>query len=379
MCLKYLLIAVVLFTASCDNKSKDSKTETTEAVIGEDGKPMTENEKAESTGFWEKLIMVELKDHNGAVAAIMPFPSTWKIGNLGNSSTGPSITGPNGIQVNDFPLRSFMDNYNSSLQQAYSQSGQQMRGMPGINQLIQEDIVPWAQNQGMQLVKFYEIPEISGIDKWYSDQLYKAMPSRSDVAAFSIDWKRADGTSYFQILHLNVSTSDAMQQWYYRVSGLEAQADHFEKAKKQLIFALANTRYNLEPIMAFNRDEAQKAGQSWAAHNQRMAQNQANFEAQQQAFVNKSNAINDAIMNGYRERNASSDRNQEKFIDGVYERTNVQNTETGQQYKVAAGANQYWMNSNGEYFSTKLDDYNPNLDDNMNAQKWQQLKEIKKQ
>lgn len=78
-----------------------------------------------------------------------------------------------------------------------------------------------------------------------------------------------------------------MQQWYYWTSGLEANADYFETAKKQLLFALANTRYNLEPIMTFNGEEAQRVGQSWAAHNQRMAQNQANFEAQQRAFVKK--------------------------------------------------------------------------------------------
>jgi len=82
-------------------------------------------------------------------------------------------------------------------------------------------------------------------------------------------------------------------------------------------------------------------------------------------------------MSGWRERNASSDRQQEQTIDGIYERTNVQDPETGQKYKVAAGANQYWMNSNGEYISTQLHDYNPNLDKNMNEQKWQQLKQIK--
>ncbi|HMI77883.1 MAG TPA: hypothetical protein VK484_03775, partial [Ferruginibacter sp.] len=325
-------------------------------------------------GFWEKLIMVELKDQNGMIAAIMPFPSSWQMGQLGN---GPSITGPNGITITDFPSRMFMDNYNAALQQAYAQGGQQMRGMPGVEQLIQQDLVPWAQGQGIQFVNFYEIPEISGMDKWYSDQLYKALPSRSDVAAFGIDWKKDDGTPYFMILHLNVSTSDAMQNWYYRTSGLEANPDYFETAKKQYIFALANTRYNLEPIMTYNQQEAQRVGKSWAAHNQRMAQNQANFEASQRAFINKSNAINDAIMSGWRERNASGDKQQEQTIDGIYERTNVQDA-TGKQYKVAAGANQYWMNSNGEYISTKLNDYDPNLDKNMNEQRWQQLKEIKK-
>ncbi|MEO6541609.1 MAG: hypothetical protein ABIN74_11475, partial [Ferruginibacter sp.] len=317
------------------------------------------------------LVMVELKDQNGVIAAIRPFPSSWQIG---NSLT----TGPHGISIKSFPLRTFMDNYNPSLQQSYVQSGQQLRSMPGVEQLIQEDFVPWARDQGMQLVDFYEIPEISKMDKWYSEQLYAAMPARSDVAAFGINWKKNDGTPYFQILHLNVKTSNTMQNWSYYVDGVEAEAAYLETAKKQLIFGLANTRFNLEPIAKFNREEAQRCGQSWAAHNARMAQNQANFEAQQRAFINKSDAINNAIMSGWNQRNAASDRNQENTIDGIYERTNVQNTETGQQYKVSAGANQYWMNSNGEYISTRQNDYNPNLDQNMNEQSWKQLKEIKK-
>jgi len=368
----------VFFAVGCANTEKDSNTQTSENIIDKNSQPFAENRKDSSNGFWEKLVMVEFKDPNGMVSAIMPFPSSWKIGQVNSSNEGASITGPNGVKVTDFPARNFMNNYNANLQQAYEQGGQQMRGMPGIEQLIQEDFVPWAQNQGMVLEKFYEIPEVSKMDKWYSDQLFKAMPSRSDIAAIGIDWKKNDGAQSFMIVHLNVSTSNDMQNWYYMASVLESNADHFEVAKKQYIFALSNTRYNLQPIMTYNQQEAQRVGQSWAAHNQRMAQNQANFEASQRAFINKSDAINDAIMNGWREKNASSDRNQERFIDGVYERTNVENTETGQQYKVAAGANQYWMNSNGEYISTRLNDYNPNLDQKMNEVKWQQLKEVRK-
>lgn len=375
MAVKYLFIALIFIAASCKNSSKKQAGNST-AETTENGESPANEDQNGSNGYWEKLVMTELRDAKGMVAAVVPFPSSWKIMQA-NSNGGPSITGPNGIKVTDYPTRTFMDNYNPSLQYSYSQSGQQMRAMPGIEQLIQEDFVPVAANSGLQFVKYYEIPEISKMDKWYCDQLLKALPSRSDIAAFGTEWKTKDGNPYFLLIHLNVSTSDAMQYWYYRSSGLEADPEHFEAAKKQYIFSLSNMRYNLEPIMVYNREEAQRIGQSWAAHNQRMAQNQANFEAKQRAFVNKSNAINDAIMSGWRERNASSDRQQEQTIDGIYERSNVQDPETGQKYKVAAGANQYWMNSNGEYIGTQLQDYNPNLDKNMNEQKWQQLKQIK--
>lgn len=371
---RYFFIALALIFTICSCNSNSNKqpgggSETAAAGENDETPAGSEDQgKTGSNGFWEKLEMRELRDQNGMVAAIMPLPSSWKLGG------GSTLSGPNGIRVTDYPAKNFMINYNQSLQYAYQSGGQQMRAMPGIEQLIQEDFVPVAANSGLEFVRYYEIPEISKMDKWYSDQLYKAMPSRSDVLAYGTEWKTKEGNPYFLLIHLNVSTSEAMQTWYYMSSGLEADPEHFEKAKKQYIFALANTRYNLQPIMVYNEQEAQRVGRSWAAHNQRMIQNQANFEAQQRAFVNKSNAINDAIMSGWRERNAASDKQQEQRIDNIYERTNVVDPTTGQGYKVSAGANNYWMNSNGEYIGTQLQGYDPNLDKNMNEIKWQELK-----
>lgn len=65
------------------------------------------------------------------------------------------------------------------------------------------------------------------------------------------------------------------------------------------------------------------------------------------------------------------------WSDKMQERTNAVDPSTGQKYKVAAGANNYWMNSDGEYISTDKQGYNPNLDDNMNSQRWQELQEVR--
>jgi len=374
MRITYLLIALTIFFTECNNNGSSGTTANGTTVDSAGNVIAVEGTTTESGGknnkFWEKLEMRDIGDGKGGVAAVIPMPSSWKYVNGG-------IAGPNGIKISDFPARSFMVSYDQSLQQVYSQSGQQMRQLPGFDQLVQEDFIPWGNSRGLQYVKSYEIPEVGKIDKWYSDQLYKAMPSRSDVTAYGIDFKTNDGKPYFVLVHLNASTTQNMQNWYYFYSGLEADADHFEAAKKQYIFSLANTRYNLEPIAAYNKAEMQRIGQNWASFNQRMAQNQASFEASQRAHVNKSNAINDAIMSGWKASNASSDKQQEQRIDGIYERTNVQNTATGQNYKVQEGSNQYWMNNNGEYIGTQLQGYNPNLDENMNGQKWEELQRIK--
>ncbi len=367
----YLFIALTFSFMSCNNseakKSENSSMETS-------GNPTSGNSSntkpaPKSNGYWEKLVMNEVYDSKGNIGAVVPMPAGWKFVKGG-------ITGPHGVKVTDFSIRSFMMNYNHSLDYAYS--NQKMRELPDIETLIQQDFVPVGAKNGLTYIKSYELPEISKLDRWYSDQLFKAIPSTPMVKAYGTEWKYANGNPYFLIIHLNSNKDYAMQQWYYWSSGLDAEPAYFEKAKKQLIFALENERYNIEPIMAYNKAEAERCGKSWAAFNQKMKANQAAFEANQIAHVNRVNAVNDAIMNNWNTSNTASDKRQEQAIDGIYERTIVQNTETGKTYKVQEGSNQYWMNSNGEYIGTKQSGYDPNLDDNMNEEKWQELKKIKK-
>jgi len=384
MQLKTLFAAFAIAIAGCglgdtdqSEKQNDVNTgEMTEAIDGGNGKPSGKKEQNNKNGNWEKMVMHPFYDQQGQVMAVMPFPSTWQIHRNQPKGT-PTITGPDGIKVIDYPTQSYTYTNDPNMQQMYYRSGKQLRAFPGIEDVIQQDIVPWCSNQGYEFVRYYEIPEVTKINKWYNDQLYKALPTHTEVVAIGTEWKSRNGDPFFLLMHLTNHTSEYTQGWYYICTTLQAANSQFEKAKKQLIFSLANTHYPLEPIMAFNRMEAEKAGRSWAAHNQRMAQNQANFEAHQRAHVNKSNAINDAIMNGWRERNAASDRSHEQFVDVITERTNVVDPSTGQRYKVSSGSNQYWMNSNGEYIGTNSHDYNPNLDENMNNQRWEELKEVK--
>lgn len=369
----FILIAFLSSGCSSPQNTPDDKTTITENSTAE---TETNDNPQKQTGNWQRLVLHQFKDGNGAVFAEMPFPASWKL-NTNRGKGEPTFTGPDGLRVIDYALKIFMYTGDQRMQQIYYQSGQQLRAMPGIEQLIQQDLVPTCAAQGLQFVSYSEIPEVTKTDKWYNDQLYKAVPSRSENAAIGTEWKTANDDPYFLLMHLSISTTAEMQNWSYWCTGLEADKTYFDMAKKQLLFGLANVHYPLEPIMAYNQREAEKAGQSWAAHNQRMAQNQASFEASQRAHVNRTNAINDAIMSGWQQRNAASDKQQEQFIDVINERTNVVDPNTGQKYKVSSGSNQYWMNSNGEYIGTKYNDYNPNLDENMNNQKWQELKEVK--
>ncbi len=385
MPVKYLFIALSLITVGCNNNTgTGGQKETSKAVpqssqeqSGHASTPQGAQPVANgNNGNWQKLVMRPFRDNKGALLVEMPMPENWKVEAI-RQQGDPGYTGPHNLKITDYPAQSFMYTNDPRMQQVYYQSGQRLRQMPGIEQIIKEDIAPQCASHGFEFVKWYEIPEVTKIDKWYNDQLYKAVPMETKNVAVGTEWKNSEGKPYFILMHLYTSQTAELNTWYYMLTDIKVDADYFEQARIQWIFTLANAHYALEPIMAYNQSEAQKAGRSWAQFNQRMAQNQASFEANQRAHVNRTEAINNAIMSGWRDRNAAMDKNQERTIDGIYERTNVVNTETGQQYKVAAGSNQYWMNNNGEYIATESHTYNPNLDENMNNVKWQELQEIK--
>lgn len=173
-----LLSSIIFIQCNNSEAQKNKLSQEENNTSNNDG-----NSSYEKKNNWQKLEMFELKNNKGIVDALIPLPATWKL-----NTEGATMIGPNGIRVTDFPGKSFMINYDPSLQYAYSQSPQ--REMPGIDRLIEEDIIPEVSKKGWQYIRHYEIPEISKMDKWYSDQLYKAVPSKTDVRVYGTEWKK---------------------------------------------------------------------------------------------------------------------------------------------------------------------------------------------
>ncbi len=378
--MRYLYLFLVLaLAAGCGDSATDTASETTvnaDGTVatheeGNNGASTASNQKKKPSNNWQKLEMIAFKDNKGRVIAEAPYPPDWNIKTMIKQGE-PGITGPNGVKIMDQPFKSYIYTNDPYYQQLYTQSGQQVIPWPGAEQLVKQHFVPELRNQGWTFKRWYEVPEVAKVDKWYNDQLYKAVPMKMQVVAIGSEWENANGEPAFMITHAQVSNTDLLQTWSYYSSVLKADKGHFDKAKKQYIFSMANTRYALEPIMEYNQEEARKAGQSWAAHNQRMAQNQANFEKQQRDFVNRSNSINESVMSNWEQNNASSDRQHQKTIDGIREEDNSYSS-SGQQYKTSIHYNNYWISSDGQYISTNQNDYNPNQDDNLNNQNWQKL------
>lgn len=301
----------------------------------------------------------------------LPLPSNWKI-NSNATGQQPGITGPNGVNVFTIAPKSYMFTNDQYTQQMYQQAGQQMRRPIGSKNVVSE-LKSEMQRNGLTFVKQYDLPSVAQSDKAYSDKLWKVGAMQSNFAATASEWADQNGKKSLIIIHYFEHSSQGLVTWGYYGSLMEAAPNAFQDASQALIYAVSNVQYNEQQIQAYNRNEQQKSNQSWAAHNQKMRQNQANFDATQQAYRSNSDAINNSIMSTYRSQNESSDRTQRQYINSIREENTVTNPYDGKQYQVDQNYNQTWMNSNGDYIQSNDAFYNPNGDQNVYQYDWTEV------
>ncbi|NVJ17265.1 hypothetical protein [Myxococcus sp. AM010] len=318
--------------------------------------------RAEPNG---KLVQHKLLDDKFLEMATLPLPDNWILNN-GKAA----MSGPGNVNVYMFPMRTFVSSNDAMMQAAVRRSGGKMRAFTSIQDVIQQDLVPTAKKDGSKLVKQYDAPKIAASNKGFSDLLYKVGPMQQRFLARVTEWEDKHGAPYLIVVHLSATNLGNMVTWNYYCHALEAPKERYEESKDILLNALANTRYNPEYVRAYNQAEMARERGSWAAHNQRMQANKAAFEAQQRAFHEKNDAINQAIASNYAQGNAASDRNHHRFLNYIKDEETVRDAADGQRHQVRSGANQYWMNGNGQYVPSNNPNYDPNRDPSLNHQQW---------
>ncbi|MEM7138417.1 MAG: hypothetical protein AAF500_17690 [Myxococcota bacterium] len=320
--------------------------------------------------------------------ARIPLPENWEL-DPSHAPGEPTITGPGGIRVTDVPAQMFVFAKDRSVRRAYRKAGQNVRRFRSVDDVVQKDFLPAAETERQRLVSQREVPELARYDERYHRLLYQAVPSKMAFHAVSTEWQDADGNPSLVLIRVFVSRAQGFQTWGYTAHLLEAPPDAFAKAREHLLYALLNTEHNRAFIADYNKREKEKAEASWRAHNQRMQARQRSFDAHQRAMrarqdsfdatqraIRESNdAANDAIMNGWRDRNAMQDEGQEKFTDYLRDEQAVRDPSTGQRFKVESGSREYWKNGSDEHIGSDDLFYNPNTDPALHHQDWTKLEE----
>lgn len=378
------LALIFFFFASCGNAQQNGEFQ--EQQAGYDAQMMNDpnaqyqggnnsaavGNGASAQGGNDQIKMYPIRDQKtGMVSQQVPLPASWKV-TEGANTNGPAITGPGGVKVYYTPGGTYVYSNDPYTQQSYQMAGVPMRAPVDMGTYLQQDLVPYMAKQGMRLVKQYPLPQVAAKNEAHSSQLFKSAPSRETHASLGSDWVNNKGEQTFVMVNMMTSVDQNGAFWNAYLQMLQAEPASMEQAKAALIYSVVNTQHNPQHIAAYNASQQQQTNQSWSQHNAQMQTNQRNFDQRQQSHRETQDHINKNSMDSYNSRMHTNDEIQRGFLNYINDENTVRDKSTGERYQVQSGADQYWMNNNNEYIQSNDAFYNPNMDQNVNNQQWQE-------
>lgn len=375
------LAILLFFISSCSQETGSSSNEGADVSMHEqmpyadmDGEATHNGGRfqGQQTRTSSDIVWFEQKDQmTGMVSFQFPGPSTWRQ-KTATQEDPSTMIGPSGFKAFDYAGQTYFHFQDQFMTQSYVQAGMQVKAPVDVETAFAQDILPIARKEGATLLNTYHWAELAEVDRNYIAQLHGAQNFRSHFDTFVAEWKDKEGKPSISIMRYynRKATISAMTVWGYSVFVMEADPDYYPQAKKEYFHALLNTRPNPAYIAQYNANERAKEQQSWSQHNQRMAANQRAFDASQQAYRTRQQA-SDIQMQGWQNSQNMQDQGHANYINSINETQVVTDPNNGRSYEVESGANQTWMNGNGEYIQSNDYLYDPNMDPNTNNSNWQ--------
>ncbi|THH37818.1 hypothetical protein [Neolewinella litorea] len=313
---------------------------------------------------------------SGMVQARFPIPQSWRV----NHPEAPIFAeGPDGLRIHRQESQQYAWSSDPMMQQTIRMQGTYQLMQPQTLQQILENYVrPNAANQGYSFVGEAPAPEVAGF--W--QRLYNAMPntgSRRSVDARVTEWDTPNGKSLI-LLVLTQTTNGQLLIWNLMSTEMESAANAYNRHRNAYLYSYANGQLNPAWIRHMNgelasqlrendRQFAEESARSASAHRQRMQAIAARGTAASAAGQTYSDIL-DISHQGFLSRSNINDAGHARTIDAISGTALIGNHETGEHYSVPAGANYYWVSSQGTYFGTDNALFNPNTDQRTNDTEW---------
>lgn len=349
--MKYLsilsIITILLFTAcGTSNEEYDG-----EMYLPEGSSNYEATGKSFFSGGKRKKSMIHkvVNPQNGMVSNLVPMPSNWKL-------ESNAWKGPQGSEVNFYQGKNFQGNrYRNA------------------NQVLQQVILPQLRKDGIQVDGVIDLPGVTQNNRNTWSKFWKAMPTNDFLEAKGIEMTNpVENEKGLMVVNFFYTASQYGSFSGYYCSILTSKPKNYEEDKRDVINALANMEMTPEALAAHNQKEQMRSNQSWAAHRQRMANNQALFEAGQ-AAARTNSEIGDIIHDGYMKRSRMQDAGHQKTIDMIREERPAINPYNGQEFRVQQGYKFYYMNQYGQILPSNDPFFNPENDPRYNQMSWRKV------
>lgn len=359
----YSLIFIPLICLSClDLPTKHDDT-IADANIGVDIEFFTK--KAKTHYF--------VDGKTGLVVYQKEYPSDWDI-----------VTKPIYNLDNDFPTFLYlmqnnkgMKAFNSPIHQFVSfqnpQYAQMMQNY-GVNNIrllmtpeafVAHEIKPIMEHNGFRFLSQRQFPEIlTRID----EKKQKYGMTNIDFNLYCTEWINDDNIKAlvsFNQMVLNydssVTMNESMKIWNYQMGYFFAPTDTYEADMKIAMQAdldqIESQNWVKYQIQVNNYRQQQKT----AEHQRMMRDRSVAADISHKRFI-------DNLRGTLNSTSYASNSNHSNFIDMIREEQNV--SLDGKSFKVEAGAENYWMNSDGMYIKSDDHFYDPNRDPLYDNQRW---------
>jgi len=325
----------------------------------------------------------------GLVVYQREFPSDWEV-----------VSKPTYDVDNDFPMFLYaiqdqkgLKSFNTPLHQyvafqnpQYAQMMQNygmsnIRPVASASVIIANEIKPLMERDGFRFVSNREFPKLMA----YINQkkIEMGFNNNMSINILATEWVNNNNIKGLATLTQVVLSygnemgmTEPMTIWNYQMDYLFAPSNDYEAALKTAISSsikqIDSPNWKKYQAQVLNFRQQQQTAQ----HQQRMRNQQQQFNQHQQMMQERyaaQDASHERFMNNLRGTSTSStgyssDASHQNFIDMIRGEQNV-NLE-GKTFKVQAGAEKYWMNSDGKYIMSNDLFYNPNRDPIYNNQNW---------
>ena len=329
----------------------------------------------------------ELRDaRTGIVVCSAEYPSDWEVISKPTYTLDQKlptfliqIQGPNNLKTFNTPIKFHIAYQSEFMAQVMRQSemANMIRQEVSARQLISEEVVDRMQKSGFTFVGEKQIPEVKKHVRKIVDENGGA---NTQIELIWTIWENKKGQkamasiTKFSLIQ-PVVLEHTMKSWFYSTDYVFVDEHAFDDTVANTVKAALSIKYNPEwkrytdHLMQQRSAKAQR--EATMAHQSRMAQREASFNAHQQKMKGIW-AAQDANHASFMGRNfgAGSDTSQRNFVNMINEQETVYNPLNGKNYQVQAGSMQYWMDSDGKYINNNNLFYTPNGDINLNNREW---------
>lgn len=305
------------------------------------------------------------------------LPNSWER----SSETNYAFEGPNDMRIGIVqmsPLSFYTED--PSMIDTYRMNGIENQYPLTLNEITERYFMPYAQQNNMQLVNTFPIPEISKKSVAFLKLNYTSTPTKQEVITIGLEWKDNEGKRYLTVLRRFVYTRNNQLSWGFINQHIESKKADYEEAKKTFIDAILSEQHNTDWLYKKNKIAAQKAQQQFQAHQARMNAIQLNSINSSFTSSSSSTSVGDIYSDildinhaGYLKRSNMTSHGHSKTINTIGNRSVISNHNTGEHYNVESGSKFYWVNNNGKYFGTDNANYDPRTDRKINQTEWSQF------